>query len=61
MNPEIVALIAPKPFDIWRNAIDAQMGADWRRDMAWLYSWHEAFDQGLSPQEAVTDCREWLL
>ena len=48
-------------FRIWLNAIDEYTSPAWRRDMAWLYSWHEAFEQGLSPQEAVADCREWLL
>ena len=61
MTPEILALIAPIPFNAWRNRIDALTGLAWRRDMAWFYSWHEAFEKGLSPQAAIAECREWPL
>lgn len=49
-----------KTFADWLNVVDACSDYDWRRDASQHYSWQAAYDDGMSPQEAIDDCRAWL-
>ena len=46
-------------FDEWLEAVKQSAGKDYD-EFEMLYSFQTAYDEGMKPNEAVQDCREWL-
>jgi hypothetical protein len=46
-------------FETWMDAVKDQAGADYD-DMASVYSFLEAYHDGMKPYEAIEDCLDWL-
>lgn len=43
----------------WLNTCAVYAGSDWGYMQKW-YSFRAAYDEGMTPAQAVTDCNRWL-
>ncbi len=46
-------------FDTWIEAVKDQAGDNYD-DFASVYSFLQAYEDEMTPEEAVAECREWL-